>query len=44
VFAQQQAGRYETLAKQGYGSVQNAQQCSFSESRPGRLRPPVAPL
>jgi multidrug resistance efflux pump len=26
VFAQQQAGRYETLAKQGYGSVQNAQQ------------------
>jgi multidrug resistance efflux pump len=26
VFAQQQAGRYETLAKQGYGTVQNAQQ------------------
>jgi multidrug resistance efflux pump len=26
VFAQQRAGRYETLAKQGYGSVQNAQQ------------------
>jgi multidrug resistance efflux pump len=26
VFAQQQAGRYATLAKQGYGSVQNAQQ------------------
>jgi multidrug resistance efflux pump len=26
VFAQQQASRYETLAKQGYGSVQNAQQ------------------
>ena len=26
VFAQQQAGRYETLARQGYGSVQNAQQ------------------
>jgi multidrug resistance efflux pump len=26
VFAQQQAARYETLARQGYGSVQNAQQ------------------
>jgi multidrug resistance efflux pump len=26
VFAQQQAGRYETLAKQGWGTVQNAQQ------------------
>jgi len=26
VFAQQQAGRYQTLAKDGFGSVQNAQQ------------------
>jgi membrane fusion protein, multidrug efflux system len=26
VFAQQQASRYQTLAKDGFGSVQNAQQ------------------
>jgi multidrug resistance efflux pump len=26
VFAQQQAARYQTLAKDGYGRVQNAQQ------------------
>jgi multidrug resistance efflux pump len=28
VFAQQQAARYQTLAKEGYGTVQNAQQFS----------------